>query len=205
MTYACSNHQQGLERAFSINVEKDTPDVLPTSFWYACYMVMQRSDKAGLHNISYAWLLNNTTNPGRPGVRCMTSALVCTCCTRGVQENGANGLLVQQSAELLWLIICFAIHFLCVTIEIYHKAWETRGKFYDLSFGMYMLYTWCTREWCNRLGRTPNCRDSMIIHMFRNTFPMRDYWIMPIYEETRGKCYDLSFILYLLYTLCTRE
>ena len=27
MTYACSSHQQGLERAFSINVEKDTPDV----------------------------------------------------------------------------------------------------------------------------------------------------------------------------------
>ena len=24
---------------------------------------------------------------------------------------------------------------------------------YDLSFGMYFLYTWCTRECCNRLGR----------------------------------------------------
>ena len=46
---------------------------------------------------------------------CMTSALVCTSCTRGVQENAAIGLVVLQSAEILWLIICFAIHFLCVT------------------------------------------------------------------------------------------
>ena len=46
MTYACSSHQQWLERAFSINVEKDSPDVHPTSFCLACYMVMQRSDKA---------------------------------------------------------------------------------------------------------------------------------------------------------------
>ena len=45
---------------------------------------------------------------------------------------------------------------------------------YDLSFGMYFLYTWCTRELCNLFGRTPNCRDSRINHMFRNTFPMRD-------------------------------
>ena len=43
---------------------------------------------------------------------CTTSALVCTSCTHGVQENGA-------------------IH-------------------------------------------TPNCRDSGINHMFRNTIPMRD-------------------------------
>ena len=37
-------------------------------------------------------------------------------CTRGVQENAAIGLVVLQSAEILVLIICFAIHFLCVTI-----------------------------------------------------------------------------------------
>ena len=30
------------------------------------------------------------------------------------------------------------------------------------------LYTWSTREWCNLFGRTPNCRDSRINHMFRN-------------------------------------
>ena len=53
----------------------------------------------------------------RPGVRCTTSALVCTSCTRGVQENSAIGLVVLQTAEILGLIICFAIHFLCVTIE----------------------------------------------------------------------------------------
>ena len=47
-------------------------------------------------------------------------------------------------------------------------------KMYEVSFGMYFLYTWCTREWCNRFGRTPICRDSRVNHMFRNTFPMRD-------------------------------
>ena len=48
---------------------------------------------------------------------CTTSALVCTSCTRGVQENSAIGLVLLQSAEILGLIICFAIHFLCVAIE----------------------------------------------------------------------------------------
>ena len=48
---------------------------------------------------------------------CTTSALVCTSFTRGVQENAAIGLVVTQSAEILGLIICFAIHLLCVTIE----------------------------------------------------------------------------------------
>ena len=46
----------------------------------------------------------------------MTSDLVCTSCARSVQENSAIGL---QSAEILVLIICFAIHFLCMTIEYY--------------------------------------------------------------------------------------
>ena len=67
-------------------------------------------------------LLNTTTKPRRPGVRCTTSALVCTSCTRGVQENAAIDLVILQSAEILGLIIilCFAIRFLCVTIEYYH-------------------------------------------------------------------------------------
>ena len=47
----------------------------------------------------------------------MTSALVCTSCTLGVQENVAIGLVVLQTAEILRLIISFAIHFLCVTIK----------------------------------------------------------------------------------------
>ena len=55
--------------------------------------------------------------PRRPGVRCTTSAFVCTSCTHGVQENGAIGLVVLQTAEILGLIVCFATHFLCVTIE----------------------------------------------------------------------------------------
>ena len=37
--------------------------------------------------------------------------------TRGVQENGAIGLVLLQTAEILGVMICFAIHFLCVTIE----------------------------------------------------------------------------------------
>ena len=44
-------------------------------------------------------------NSWRRGVRCTTSALVCTCCTRSVQENGAIGLVVLQTAEILGLII----------------------------------------------------------------------------------------------------
>ena len=53
----------------------------------------------------------------RPGLRCTTSALVCTTCTHGVQEKGAIDLVVLQTAEILGLILCFAIHFLCMTIE----------------------------------------------------------------------------------------
>ena len=70
MTYACSSHQQGLERAFSINVEKDTPDVQPTSFCLACYMVMQRSDKAATkgtpyeHSVEvYEWIPHDAEEP----------------------------------------------------------------------------------------------------------------------------------------------
>ena len=38
-------------------------------------------------------------------------------CNRGLQENGAIGLVELQTAEILGLIICFAIYFLSVTIE----------------------------------------------------------------------------------------
>ena len=50
---------------------------------------------------------------------CTISALVCTSCTLGVEENGAIRLVVLQTAEVLGLIICFAIHFLRVTIQKY--------------------------------------------------------------------------------------
>ena len=50
-------------------------------------------------------------------MRCTTSALVCTSCTLGVQQNGAICFVVLQTAEILGLIICFAKHLLCVTIE----------------------------------------------------------------------------------------
>ena len=48
---------------------------------------------------------------------CTTSALVCTYFTHGVPENGEIVLVVLQTAEILGLIICFATHFLCMTIE----------------------------------------------------------------------------------------
>ena len=32
-------------------------------------------------------------------------SMACTSCTSGVQENAAIGLVVLQSAEILWLII----------------------------------------------------------------------------------------------------
>ena len=38
---------------------------------------------------------------------CTTSALVCTSCTCCVQRNGAIGLVVLQTAEILGLIIMF--------------------------------------------------------------------------------------------------
>ena len=47
----------------------------------------------------------------------MTSALICTTWTHGVQEKGAIGLVVFDTAEILGLIICFATHLLCVRIE----------------------------------------------------------------------------------------
>ena len=36
---------------------------------------------------------------------CTTSALVCSSCTRGVQENGAICLVILQTTEMLGLII----------------------------------------------------------------------------------------------------
>ena len=61
--------------------------------------------------------MNKTSEPRTLEVSCTTSALLCTSCTRGVQRNGAIGLVVIQTAEFLGLIICLAIHFLFVTIE----------------------------------------------------------------------------------------
>ena len=55
--------------------------------------------------------------PRRPEIRGTTSALVCTSCSRGVEENGAICLEVLQTAEIQGLIISFEIHFLYVTIE----------------------------------------------------------------------------------------
>ena len=55
------------------------------------------------NTFAYARQMNNTPKSRRPGVRCTTSPLVCTSCTRGVQENGAIGLVLLQTAEILVL------------------------------------------------------------------------------------------------------
>ena len=36
---------------------------------------------------------------------CTTSAMLCTSCTRGDQENGSVGLVILQTAGILGLII----------------------------------------------------------------------------------------------------
>ena len=69
------------------------------------------------HMFRNTFQLNNTPKPRRPGVRCTTSALGYTTCTIGVQDNAAICLVELQTAEILGLIICFAIHFLTVIIE----------------------------------------------------------------------------------------
>ena len=71
----------------------------------------------------------------------------------------------------------------CKRLKKYRKIMELRGMFVvginslksQVGFGIFFLYTWCTRECCNRLVRTPICRDFRVNHMLRNTFPMRDY------------------------------
>ena len=136
--------------------------------------------------ISYACQLNNTPKPRRPGVRCTTSALVCTSCTRGVQENGAISLVVLQTAEILGLITCFAIYF--YALQLYNTPKSRRpGVSCTTST---LVCTSCTRgvqeNGAIRFGRTPNCRDSRINHMFRNTFPMRDNLIIPLTLGDQG-------------------
>ena len=68
---------------------------------------------------------------------------------------------------------------------------------YDLSFGMYFLYTLCTRECCNRLGRTLIWRDSKVNQMFRNTFPIHDNWIIPLRlgDQVKGVPPQLWYVL----------
>ena len=62
----------------------------------------------------HARVLKIIPKPNWPGVGCTTSDLVCTSCTLSVPENGAIGLVVLQTTEIIGLIICFAIHFPCV-------------------------------------------------------------------------------------------
>ena len=79
---------------------------------FSCTQVVQ-----AVHTKAVVLHFNNTPKYRRPGGKVYTSALVCTFCTPGVQENAVIGLVVLQSAEILGLIICFALHFLCETIE----------------------------------------------------------------------------------------
>ena len=70
------------------------------------------STSAGIEPVSSPVM---SSNP--PGVSCTISAFICTSRTVCVQQNAAIRLVVYQSAEILGLIICFAIHFLCVKME----------------------------------------------------------------------------------------
>ena len=76
-------------------------------------VVHQTSEILGLIMFRKTFPMRDIHKTSRPGVRCTTSALVCNCCTRGVEEKFAIGLVVLQSEEILGLIICFAVHFLC--------------------------------------------------------------------------------------------
>ena len=74
----------------------------------------------------------------------------------------------------------------------------TRGRFYDLSFGMYFFYTSCTSEWSNQPGRTPICRDSRVNPMFYTTFPMSHITTKP--RRPRVGCTTSALVC----TSCTR-
>ena len=56
-------------------------------------------------------------NPRISAVWYTTKQIATFSCTPRVQENCAICLVVLQTAEILGLIIYFAIHILCVTIE----------------------------------------------------------------------------------------
>ena len=123
--------------------------------------------------ISYARQLNITPKPRRPVVRCRTSALVCTSCTRCVQENAAICLVVLQSAEILGLIIYFAIHFLCVQLNNSPKPWSRGVRFRTSA----LLRTSCT------LGVQEKAAIGLVVLqsaeilgliIIRNTFPIHD-------------------------------
>ena len=79
-------------------------------------------------------VLKITPKTNWPGVGCTISDFVCT---RGVQENGVIGLVVLQSTEILVLIFCFAIHFLCVVSAYLYIVWYQRVG--DVSIFAYTL------------------------------------------------------------------
>ena len=53
MVYACSSHQQGLQKAFSILAESDAEGVHPPNFCLACYVVIKRVETAALKGLPY--------------------------------------------------------------------------------------------------------------------------------------------------------
>ena len=84
---------------------------------YAIYLVVLQSAEILVLIICFALhfpcvKLNITPKPRRPGVSCTTSALVCTSCTPGVQENAAIGLVVLQFSEIIVLIINYVLQYI---------------------------------------------------------------------------------------------
>ena len=87
--------------------------------------------------------------------------------------------LWTKVSQTLQSVLCITTNkYLVRVLVVLNNFPVPKDKVNDLNFGMYFLYTWCTNECFNRLGRTPICRDSRVNHMFRNTFPMRDYCII---------------------------
>ena len=100
---------------------------------------------------------------------CTTSDLVCTSCTRGVQNNGAICLVVLQSTEILGLIISFTLHFLLLSNEITPKPnWPVIG--FTTSD---VVCTSCTRRVQENAAIGLVVLQSTEI-LFSNTFPMCD-------------------------------
>ena len=60
-------------------------------------------------------------------------------------------------------------------VEAQEDAWMQQGKPNWPGVGCRISDLVCTREWCNRLGRTPIYRDFRVNHIFHNTFPMREH------------------------------
>ena len=106
-----------------------------------------------------------------------------TSCTPGVQENAAIGLIVLQSAEIVGLIICFALHFLWWQLNNTPKPRRQRVRCTTSGFVCTSWAPGYKRMLQSAWSYSWDCR---VNHMFSNTFPMRDNWIIPLNIGDQG-------------------